>query len=71
MPKVPILKYVQQCSHQVHLVTASKTKPKNSTSNLLELKQKLDEKKREGAGKGTLKILEAEIERLERNEKAK
>jgi hypothetical protein len=51
--------------------TASKTKPKNSTSNLSELKQKLDEKKREGAGKGTLKILEAEIERLERNEKAK
>ena len=51
--------------------TASKNKPKNSTSNLSELKQKLDEKKREGAGKGTLKILEAEIERLERNEKAK
>lgn len=51
--------------------TASKTKPKNSTSNLSELKQKLDEKKREGAGKGTLKILEAQIERLERNEKTK
>tara|TARA_B100000214_G_scaffold31221_1_gene20124 strand:- start:587 stop:979 length:393 start_codon:yes stop_codon:yes gene_type:complete len=51
--------------------TASKTKPKNSTSNLSELKQKLDEKKREGAGKGTLKILEAQIESLERNEKAK
>jgi len=44
----------------------SKTKSKKSTSNLSALKQRLAKKKREGAGKGTLKILKAEIERIEK-----
>ena len=47
--------------------TSSKPKAKKTTNNLSALKQKLAKKKREGVSKGALKILQTEIERIEKN----